>query len=362
MFNFESLNQIQIEITNRCQASCPMCLRNVHGGIENPLITPNDWTLSHFKQIFNSEVLEQIKMINFCGDFGDPIINSDLIDMCQYLKDNSNISVHIHTNGSVRNIDWWIKLAKSLPESHTVEFAIDGLADTHHVYRQGTDYHKIMQNAKAFIDAGGNAHWMYIKFKHNEHQVDAAQVIASSLGFKSFKVKNSKRFGKKFPVVDRLGSVTHYIEQPIGSLIKPVEFVDLKNYKDWKSKINCFTLTDKELYIDAHGHVLPCCLIASFLYANYDSELYRQYGLLDDTSIVSIAREVQIQIYSLIRELGGLDALDAKIHGIKHIMSQPVWQQLLHKKWENSESSACTILCSSASPYISIEDQISRAS
>ena len=71
---------------------------------------------------------------------------------------------------------------------------------------------------------------------------------------------------------------------------------------------------------------------------------------------------MQIQIYSLIRELGGLDALDAKIHGIKHIMSQPVWQQLLHKKWENSESSACTILCSSASPYISIEDQISRAS
>jgi DNA-3-methyladenine glycosylase I len=30
-------------------------------------------------------------------------------------------------------------------------FGIDGLADTHSIYRVGTDYHKIIENAKAFI-------------------------------------------------------------------------------------------------------------------------------------------------------------------------------------------------------------------
>ena len=37
MFKFDQLEIVQVEITNRCQASCPMCPRNIHGGIENPL-------------------------------------------------------------------------------------------------------------------------------------------------------------------------------------------------------------------------------------------------------------------------------------------------------------------------------------
>ena len=86
MFAFEQLHEVQVEITNRCQASCPMCLRNVHGGIDNPLLQPADWTLDQFKRIFNSQVLAQIKGVNFCGDFGDPIINNDLVAMCTYLK------------------------------------------------------------------------------------------------------------------------------------------------------------------------------------------------------------------------------------------------------------------------------------
>ena len=65
MFNFKSLHHIQIEITNKCQASCPMCLRNIHGGIDNPLLRFNDWTIDEFKNIFNSEVLSQITAVNF---------------------------------------------------------------------------------------------------------------------------------------------------------------------------------------------------------------------------------------------------------------------------------------------------------
>lgn len=360
MFAFEELQEVQIEITNRCQASCPMCLRNIHGGIDNPLLQSADWTLEQFKLIFNSQVLSQVKRINFCGDFGDPIINNDLVDMCQYLKDNSTVSIHIHTNGSARNIAWWESLARALPHDHMVEFALDGLADTHSLYRIGTDYNSIIRNAAAFISAGGNAHWMYIKFKHNEHQLDTARSTANKLGFKSFSVKNSKRFGKKFPVLDKQGQVTHYIEQPTNSTIKPVEFVDLKDYKDWKVDVSCFTLDAKEVYIDANGHLMPCCLIASFLYANYDTELHGKYGLIDNTSIVGLARQVQLEVYELIEEFGGLDSLDTHTHGIKHIMDQPVWKELVRKKWSEHSSSPCKILCGTSSPYIKIADQINR--
>ena len=33
MFKFNQLRDIHLEITNACQASCPMCPRNINSGI-----------------------------------------------------------------------------------------------------------------------------------------------------------------------------------------------------------------------------------------------------------------------------------------------------------------------------------------
>ena len=150
MFRFTELKQIQIEITNRCQASCPMCSRNIHGGIENPNLQLSDWTYDDFVKIFNADVLNQIEKVTFCGDFGDPIINNDLMRMCEYLKD-TNIFVTINTNGSARKPEFWSKLATVLPKNHTVEFALDGLEDTHSLHRIGTDSNTILSNPVIMI-------------------------------------------------------------------------------------------------------------------------------------------------------------------------------------------------------------------
>jgi MoaA/NifB/PqqE/SkfB family radical SAM enzyme len=361
MFSFDQLQIVQIEITNRCQASCPMCLRNIHGGIDNPSLILKDWTLEMFQNVFTEEVLNQITTINFCGDYGDPIINSNLIEMCQYVSTKkSSLEIVINTNGSAHTSHWWESLAVALPKNHKVIFALDGLADTHSLYRIGTNYNAIIKNARAFIKSGGNAEWMFIRFKHNEHQVDEARRIASELGFSNFSTKDSKRFGKTFPVLNKTGSIDYYIEPPANTNIKPVEFLDLKNYKEWKTNISCFAVDAKELYIDANGYLMPCCLIGSFLYANYDVELYRKYGVIDETSITSIAREVQLEVFSIIQELGGLDMLDSKKHSVKEIMSTNTWQKLIHYKWETHSSSTCKILCGNAGPFIKIEEQVNR--
>jgi hypothetical protein len=337
-----------------------MCLRNIHGGVENPSLQLTDWTLDHFVNIFTSEVLAQINHVIFCGDFGDPILNNDLIDMCKYLKDNSQVKVTINTNGSARSLTWWKDLAHALPTNHCVEFALDGLSQTHNLYRIGTDFDIIIRNAKSFISNGGCAHWMFIKFKHNEHQVQQANDMAQQIGFNLFTVKNSKRFGSKFPVLSRQGTISHYIEQPTTSDIKPVLFKDLKDYKSWTSEISCFTLDSKELYIDAHRHVLPCCLIGSFLYANYDINLYSKLNLIDNDSVIGIASEVQLEVFETIRQLGGLEMLDAYTQGIKNILSSQVWQTLIKEQWKTDSSAPCTILCSNNSPFIKIDEQINR--
>ncbi len=360
MFSFNELSQVQIEITNRCQASCPMCDRNINGGITNPKLKLNDWTLDNFKKIFDETVLKQIKKIDFCGVFGEPILNNDLISMCQYVKDtNPNVHISIYTNGSARNDDWWIELYNSLPVSHKVEFALDGLDDTHHLHRIGTNYNKIIENAKTFISAGGKAHWMFLQFKHNEHQVEQARDLAKSMNFEKFTVKNSKRFSGKFTVLDRKGMPTHYIEQPSTTIVNLVRKKDLGDYKQWENadKINCMVYNDKEVYIDCHYTIMPCCMLASFLYSNYDKSLYEQYNVYEESNIVDAGIVAQKGVSELVNELGGLDQLDTSELGIKKIVETDMWQRIWQHKWKEKTSPACIMLCSKASPFTSVEGQ-----
>jgi len=364
MFSFEQLNTIHVEITNRCQASCPMCPRNIHGGIDNPSLILTDWTLERFKDTFTEEVLYQAKCINFCGDFGDPMINSDLIDMCRYVKQtNPSVLILISTNGSARTTKWWKELAEALPENHKIMFALDGLEDTHALHRIGTDFNTVIKNASAFISAGGKAEWVFIRFKHNETQVETARQMSKNLGFQSFKLKDSKRlFWDKYPVLDRQGTVSYHIEAPSQSNVKTISFIDLKDFKKWKTDVNCWSFDDKELYIDANGYLMPCCIIGSFLYTNYDVEVYRKYGVLNSNGVIETGREIQSEVFSIIRELGGLDALDSKQHSIKDIMNAESWQTLLHKKWDEYSSSACKLICGDVSPFMKVPEQVNRTS
>lgn len=353
MFKFDQLTKIQIEITNRCQASCPMCPRNIHGGIDNPLLKSNDWTYENFTSIFTIDVLKQLSQISFCGDFGEPILNNDLIRMCGYLKMHKpDIHVQIHTNGSARNSLWWSNLASSLPENHTVTFALDGLSDTHSVYRIGTDYDKIVSNATAFIQAGGTANWCFIRFKHNSMQVEQARNLSKRLGFKNFIVKNSKRFSRPFPVVNREGEFLYEIEQPEDS---PIEFVgrdQVAGHTKWKDadKINCQSLSEKELYIDAHYLLSPCCMVGAFFYTSYDSDLLKQHGLYQEDSIIEEGAAVQRQVLDFPR----LNVLDL---GLRNIIETKNWQTMWQQKWKNKSSSTCIIMCGPHSPYISIDEQ-----
>jgi MoaA/NifB/PqqE/SkfB family radical SAM enzyme len=351
---------MHIEISNRCQASCPMCPRNIKGSIENPLIQNAEWTLSEFKTIFNSDLLEHLEFLTMCGAFGDPMMNDDVLDMCKHLRDTSNITLHLHTNASARKPEWWAELARSMPKEHRVVFALDGLADTQALYRVGTDWHKVIENAKAFISAGGLATWHFVRFRHNEHQVDACRQLAKELGFKTFIVRNTRRFdAADFKVYNRKGKVTHILQQPTDNVIKFVDRAALEGWKSWDkaSEMNCYALDTHEIYVDAHRTLLPCCITASFMYTNYDKSVEQKLGIFDPISSQhDIGSEIQQQWWDTINELGGLEALDAR-KGIKEIMETPAWQTLLKKKWGENGSGVCTVMCSASSPFLAMLDQ-----
>jgi MoaA/NifB/PqqE/SkfB family radical SAM enzyme len=336
MFLFTDLKQIHLEITNNCQASCPMCSRNHHGGLENPLLKIQDWSLDDFKHIINQEVLDQIENLYFCGNFGDPLLNNDLIDMCQYVANNSNVSIRIHTNGSLRSVEWWQRLAESLPNNHLVIFGIDGLSDTHSRYRIGTHYDKIIKNAQAFIDAGGHAEWAYIVFEHNQHQVGTAKQIAAELGFEKFTTKNSSRFvgDTDFEVYDKAGNTVDILRPPTNTVIKFLDKKIIENYKEIvkNTEIDCYVLKTKEVYIDAFRNLMPCCFLASAPY-NYSTV---------DSLAYNIRHHALQQYNELLGDLGTTNTLEKSV---KDIIDSQEYQSVWDEYWTSKKLITCVRTC-----------------
>lgn len=339
MFKFADLKSIHLEITSRCQAKCPMCSRNYRSGVENPNLKLADWTINDFKKIINVNVLEQIDNIYFCGNFGDPIINDDLLEMCRYATSiKPKITIRIHTNGGARKTSWWKELRECLPNKHTVIFGIDGLEDTHHLYRIGTTYENVVRNAKEFISVGGIAEWVFIKFKHNEHQVDEAQRRAKDFGFKNFTVKNSTRFLEpKFAVLDQDRKIQYYLEPPSDNSVTLIDANMIKKFRSWvsDSEISCYVQQNKEIYIDAHKHLFPCCFLASTPYNYIES----------DTVIEPVKQTIKEQYDNLISDMGGIDSLDLNSRTINEIIDSDIWQKIWNKYWKVEKLITCARTC-----------------
>jgi MoaA/NifB/PqqE/SkfB family radical SAM enzyme len=200
-------------------------------------------------------------MIN--GNFGDAVMNPETPEIVEYFKShNSRLVVEISTNGSARDKEFWQRLAKS---KTIISFCLDGLEDTHHLYRQNTSWKTILHNAKIFIDAGGSAIWKMIKFDHNEHQIAACEELSKELKFDKFDLfDHGRNFG---PVYDKHGKLLHVMGKHQGETSFEVNFHKKRTnmvlvediVSTVKSNLDCFTKKNKSIYVSSTGEVYPCC-------------------------------------------------------------------------------------------------------
>lgn len=268
MYKLEDIRDIHLEITSKCQAKCPMCPRRINGGSLNPLMSLNEITLEQFKEWFPVDFIKQLNSLFMCGNLGDPIVAQDCVKIFQYLREtNPSIRLSMNTNGSARSWHFWKKLAEL---KVSVRFGIDGLIDTHSLYRVGTDWVKIIDNARYFINAGGEATWDMLVFKHNEHQVDLCREMSQLLGFKHFQVKHTSRFKDgKFNVLDEEGKTVNILYPTELSKTFTSKVINIVPYE-----INCKAQKQQQLYIGADGKVSPCCwLDLSWQLPNQDNRI-----------------------------------------------------------------------------------------
>ncbi|MNS76464.1 hypothetical protein D3C72_1100130 [compost metagenome] len=246
MYKYDDIRMVHLEVTSRCNASCPMCARNIHGGLVNPQLPLGELKLVDIQKMFPLDFVRQLKKIYLCGNYGDPVAASEVLEILEYFRSaHPDIQLGIHTNGGARDVSWWTRLAKLVTYCR---FGIDGLSDTNHHYRQNVPWTRLMENVSAFIAGGGRAEWDFLVFEHNQHQVAEAQALSEKMGFQQFQVKSTSRFfdGKRGSV---LGEYSVHNSKGLPShVIKPSNLQQYQNKaleQDYVNVVQTFGSVEK---------------------------------------------------------------------------------------------------------------------
>jgi MoaA/NifB/PqqE/SkfB family radical SAM enzyme len=306
MYNLENIRAMHVELSTDCNASCPVCNRNFFGGKTHSWIPKTQITFLDFKKFFSPKLIQQLDFILFCGNYGDPAMAKDLVEIVEYTYTcNRSIIIQINTNGGTRSERFWSQLGKMIKEPSNITFSVDGLEDTNHIYRRGVNWDNVLRSMNTFISSGGNAHWDFLVFKHNEHQIEKAQKFAMSLGISKFIPKKAFGFTSKgnkqllgvynsdntldydiYPpssefqnreISNSDGSIEEHVSASnmgeIQRFYSEIENLNTPPYIDpdyskklSDTKINCYSLKQQEIFVSAEGLLFPCCFTASRLY------------------------------------------------------------------------------------------------
>jgi sulfatase maturation enzyme AslB (radical SAM superfamily) len=284
MYHINQIKVLHLEISSKCNAACPLCPRNFYGYPYNDGYIEHNMTLLEAKQIFTPEFIAQLNKIHINGNFGDIVMNMEAVDIIKYFRDCSpNCVIKVSTNGSARNKKFWHDLAKLKVQ---VDFCLDGLDDTHHLYRQNTSYKTIIKNAQTFIQAGGFALWKMIRFDHNKHQEKLAEKTSKSLGFAKFELVDHGR--NQGPVFNKHKKLVHILGNPLNVNFnqlyssRTTDVVLLEDVAETKSPapISCQAKNGRSIYVTSVGEVYPCCYLGfspkTYGYGNYHAAVNAQ--------------------------------------------------------------------------------------
>lgn len=288
----ETIEELHVEVTNKCNAACPMCDRNIHGGPDRPGRGLTEWTLDDIDKVFKD--LPNLKFVYFCGTHGEPLAAKHIFEAIKAAKD-TGARIEMFTNGSLKTESWWKKLVSILDKSDRITFGVDGI-ETNHLYRQNTDINKILKNMQICCDSEVDVRWDFLVFKHNEHEMEACKQRAREMGVKHFRFRRTARFDRhiSYPVLDKNLELTHYLEPPVQEewrhpgikdmqmILKDLQMIGQRRANmtdfeyvdnmplpsDWK--ITCMYKESKKIYVNNRMEVFPCCYISD------DFETFKQ--------------------------------------------------------------------------------------
>jgi MoaA/NifB/PqqE/SkfB family radical SAM enzyme len=318
MIAYNEIRDVHLEISSLCNARCPLCPRNFKGYPYNDGYTETNLTLAQCQHIFTPKFLKQLTCIRINGNFGDAVMNPETPKIIEYFySHNPNLKLEMSTNGGARDKEFWQQLAGKI----IIQFCLDGLEDTHHLYRQNTNWQTILNNAKIFIDAGGNAIWKMIKFDHNKHQIEDCEILSKQLGFIKFELIDQGR--NQGLVFDKHGNLQHILGNYQGETKfeilfhkKKTDMVLLEDITPSQcTNLTCLTKTNKSIYINSLGEVYPCCFTGlnpkTYGHGEYLQAINAQIApLLKNNNALKYSLEECIEWFSAVEQSWDIDTYE----------------------------------------------------
>jgi len=319
--------KLQLEISSMCNALCYGCARTDQANFNNKLpIIPD-------KKILQLDVIDNflpqfpsVISLDFCGTVDDPFMHPQFNDILRLALKHGINKIFIHTNGSIRNTSYWQETAEILQQfpRHILKFSVDGLRDTNHLYRQRTNFDKIMENAQAFIDAGGNAGWQYLVFPWNAHQVEEAKQLASEMGFSSFIHRHDRSvIGQNNLQLEDVQKIKEKNE-PFRPVDNTLDLQLLYNYKKEVeyNDIDCYFKNQGMYFIDFNARLWPCCFIRNTEFGGYNSHWHQ-------------VKKVMFESYD------NLDWNRLDMYTVEEITNHPYYKNDLVDSFSNGYGATC---------------------
>ena len=308
-------------------------------------------------RVFTNSVCQRLRQIFFCGSYGDPAMHPEFLDILRdFRKKCPTLWLYFHTNGGVHAPSYWEEIAEIMAGYGQIDFGIDGLEDTLHLYRRNVKYSKVIDNARAFIQAGGRAQWNFIVFQHNQHQVEAAKQLGRELGFFNVLIRKTGRFFNHAI----LEEMTHWSVTEQQILQPPTldeyrnqsmlcladlkdQYSDMRDYFD-TTPIHCDALAGSKVAINVEGMVLPC----NFFNHNLYDQRFHDPSVLPQANALSMVNG-RNQVRAFL-ETYQLDSFNIHSHDLKTIFQSPMWTDLINswdKTLDNGRLFECAMTCGS---------------
>jgi len=275
-----AMDHWHIELSSKCPLKCPRCPRlEVAESLLNKQLT-----LDFFKEHVGVDVIKNIQKITLCGNDGDPIYCTDLINIIKWFKEcNPDIMIVIVTNGSNKPKCWWRELALTLDEHDEIHWSIDGFDDmSNNLYRVNSNWKTIIDGAEAFIDANDTTYtvWAAIAFSFNQDRLKQMTEMANEMDFDAFQLTKSTKFGSmhsRYPRRDFLEPRKEFVsssgrferdcialsnkERPDQSIKKT--FRIRKDELIFSNDAGICMIGNKGLFLNSRGELYPCCWVAN---------------------------------------------------------------------------------------------------
>ncbi|MDR4506019.1 MAG: radical SAM protein [Candidatus Scalindua sp.] len=250
--------KITIESGNICNLRCPLCPT----GQRDVSAKKGFLSYSDFQKLID-EIGKNLLVIRLYN-WGEPLLNKELIRMVEY-ADQKNIAVKISTNLSfpVSN-----ELGESLMRGNLQKIYIscNGVSRTSYLtYHIDGDFDRVIANMRLLVGKKKQLNnfytdivWLFHVFKHNEHEIEAARVMAKEVGVKLILNKMRTDMGKEiFETAEKsIGRDSRWLPSN-----PDFNIFDMEEKKS-KKMTRCRLLWT-ETVINWEGSVLPCCSVYS---------------------------------------------------------------------------------------------------